>query len=560
MKHLTPQIISEITRGEYIGNESARNIRVAGAVRDNRDVQPGNLFVCIRGARVDGHSFANGAFESGAACCLAERIIPEARGPYVLVESTLEAIKQLGAYHRRLFTAPVIGVTGSVGKTTAKELIAAALGAKLRVLKTPMNLNNELGVPLTLLSLDERHEAAVIEMGISDFGEMGRLAQMVRPDVFIITKIGHSHIEELGDLNGVLRAKTEALAYMAPDGVVILNGDDEILREYDIPLLREDNMPLSREYDKQLLREDNSPLSREYDTPLLREDNMPLLREDNMPLRRKYDMPLRRKYDTPLRRKYDALLLREDNTPLRRKYDMPLRRKFDTPLRWKYDTPLRKITFGTGENNDYRAVDIRAEGTDAVLCDIESDTGRFAVRIPAYGSHLAALAACAAAVGRLLGATDEEITRGLLSYMPVGGRSNIKDTGIITLIDDCYNANPHSMEAALTSLSTLAGRHVAILGDMIGLGAMSDKLHRETGEFAAICGADCFICCGEKARIMFDSYRAVGGNGAYYYPVKADLITALPGLLKHGDNVLVKASHAMQFEEITGFLQDLHLD
>ena len=197
MKYLTPKSIADITGGEYIGKSSERDIRVTGAVRDNRDVKPGNLFVCIRGVNVDGHLFANKAYDAGAACCLAEQTIQDPKGPYVLVKSTLESIKTIGEHYRSLFDIPIIGITGSVGKTTVKEMLAAALETKYRVLKTKENLNNELGVPLTLLSLEEKHEVAVIEMGISDFGEMSRLAKMVQPDIFIMTKIGYSHIKEL---------------------------------------------------------------------------------------------------------------------------------------------------------------------------------------------------------------------------------------------------------------------------------------------------------------------------------------------------------------------------
>lgn len=451
MNYLTPQKIAEITDGEYIDNEHAYGVTIMGAVRDNRDVKPGNLFVCIRGERVDGHSYANSAFRSGAACCLAERVIPEAQGPYVLVGSTLEAIKKLGAYYRSLFSIPVIGITGSVGKTTVKEMIAATLESKFHVLKTPKNLNNELGVPLTLLSLDKDHEAAVIEMGISDFGEMSRLAQMVRPDIFIITKIGYSHIKELGDLRGVLRAKSEAFACMKQDGIAVLNGDDDIL--------------------------------------------------------------------------------------------------------WEYDPGIRRITFGVDKRNDFRAENINTESTDAVTCDIAYDTGRFTVRIPSYGSHLAPLSAAAAVTGRLLGLKDEEISRGLLSYKPVTGRANVSDTGSITLINDCYNANPHSVKAALTSLSALPTRRIAILGDMLGLGEQSSRLHRDIGAFAARCGIDIFICCGEMAELIYNDYNSSGGGKAYLYPAKADLITALPGLILKGDNVLVKASRAMKFEEITDYLE-----
>ena len=454
MKHLTPQLIADITGGVYVGGEKARNARIAGAVRDNRDVRQGNLFVCIRGARADGHSFANSAFESGAACCLAERPIPDAKGPLVLVDSTLEAIKTVGAYHRNLFDIPVIGISGSVGKTTTKELVAAALSVKLEVLKTAANLNNELGVPLMLMSIDERHEAAVIEMGISDFGEMSRLAEMVRPDIFVLTNIGYSHLLELGDLNGVFRAKTEAFAYMKPGGVAVLCGDDDML--------------------------------------------------------------------------------------------------------YKCDPGMRKITFGLDARNDFYADNVRQEDA-GVYFDIVSDKGRYPARIPAYGSHLPSLAPAAAAIGRLLGVKDEEISRGLESYLPVGGRANIADTGEIVLIDDCYNANPNSVKAALVSLKTLPGRHVVILGDMINLGTDSEKLHRDIGAYAALSGLNSLICCGNEASFIHKGYKSAGGNDAHYYPAKADLIPMLSGHIKKGDAVLVKASRGMHFEEVVSALKDIRI-
>ena len=458
MEYLTPQIIAEITGGDYIGVEEARRINITGAARDNRDVKPGNLFVCIQGARADGHDFANSAFESGAACCLAEHELRDAKGPYVLVKSTLEAIKAIGKHHRSRFSIPVIGITGSVGKTTAKEMVAAVLGAKFNVLKTQENFNNELGVPLTLLSLDAEHEAAVIEMGISEFGEMSRLADMVRPVMCVMTKIGHSHLETLGDLYGVLKAKSEVFAYMKPDGIAIVNGDDEFLREYD--------------------------------------------------------------------------------------------------------PGIRKISFGAGGHNSFRAENIRAEGTSAVELEIVSDTGRFPVKIPSYGSHLALAALAAAAAGRLMGLTDEDIRLGLLSYKPVGGRSNVRDTGYITLIDDCYNANPDSVRSSLASLYALPDgfppfRRVAILGDMLNLGELSEELHREIGIETARSGVGCLICCGDDAMFIYEGYTSAGGEDMWYFPDKVELVSALPELIEKGDAVLVKASHGMRFEELLPVLEDL---
>ena len=449
MKTLTPRKIAEITGGKYIGDESDCNAEVKGAVRDNRDVKPGNLFVCIKGARVDGHDFANDAFNSGAACCLTERALDNVKGAYVIVDSTLEAIKIIGEYFRSLFDIPVIGITGSVGKTTAKEIIAAVLSEKYCVLKTEMNLNNELGVPLTLMSLEEKHEAAVIEMGISDFGEMSRLAQMVRPDIFVMTKIGYAHIEELGDLQGVLRAKTEAFEYMKQSGIAVLNGDDELLLSYD--------------------------------------------------------------------------------------------------------PKMKKITFGLEEHNDVRAIDIHTKGINTIDMVIKSEKSSFPIKINAYGSHISALAPAAAAIGQVLKMTNEEIQKGFLHYTPVEGRSRVTSSNGITLIDDCYNANPNSVKAALISLSALTGRHVAILGDMLNLGEHSEQMHRDVGIFAAESGIDILLCHGKQARFIYEGFLSAtsqSSSNSYYYPQIQELINEIPQKIKKGDAILVKASRGMYFEKL----------
>lgn len=234
MKPLSLEKIAEVTGGRYVGDPSLASALITGVVRDNREVSPGNLFVCIKGARVDGHDFADAAFDADAACCLTERELALGSDrPQIIVEDSQKALMALAEYYRSLFEIPIIGVIGSVGKTTAKEMVAAVLSRNLAVFKTPANLNNELGVPLSLLGLRDEHDAAVIEMGISDFGEMARLAKMVRPNICLMTAIGYCHLEKLGDLDGVLRAKSEVFEYMAEDGFAVVNGDDPLLASFD---------------------------------------------------------------------------------------------------------------------------------------------------------------------------------------------------------------------------------------------------------------------------------------------------------------------------------------
>lgn len=226
MKSITLREVAAACNGELHGDPA---ILITSIVTDSRQAKAGSLFAAIKGARVDGHQFIPMTAAQGAACALCEKA-PAVDMPYIIVESTLDALKGIAAYYRSLFTIPFIGVTGSVGKTSTKEFISAVLSQKYKVHKTAGNFNNELGVPLTLFGLEESHEVAVIEMGISDFGEMTRLAKMVRPDIAVITNIGYCHLENLGDRDGVLKAKTEMLAYLNDGGAIILCHDDDKLR------------------------------------------------------------------------------------------------------------------------------------------------------------------------------------------------------------------------------------------------------------------------------------------------------------------------------------------
>lgn len=195
---------------------------------DTRKIEPNSLFVAIKGDNFDGHEFAEKAVESGAQAVICEKDCGLGERQ-ILVENTRTALLDLAGYYRSLFKIPVIGITGSVGKTTTKEMTHAVMSSKYNTLKNEGNLNNEIGVPLTLFRLEKSHEAAVIEMGMSDFNEISRMTKAVRPDAAIISNIGVSHIEHLGSRNGILRAKLEILNGMKNDAPLILNADDDML-------------------------------------------------------------------------------------------------------------------------------------------------------------------------------------------------------------------------------------------------------------------------------------------------------------------------------------------
>ena len=229
MKNMTLEHIAQACGGTYIGEECDRKKEIQGAVIDSRLVGEGYLFIPIRGARVDGHDFIPAVFEKGALAVLSEQRLEHPAGPYILVDSTEEAMKKIAAFYRRSLDIKVVGITGSVGKTSTKEMIASVLSEKYRVLKTEGNLNNEIGLPLTIFKIREEHQVAVLEMGISEFGEMHRLAEMAQPDICVITNIGLCHLENLITRDGILKAKTESFEHLAPDGIAILNGDDDKL-------------------------------------------------------------------------------------------------------------------------------------------------------------------------------------------------------------------------------------------------------------------------------------------------------------------------------------------
>ena len=452
MKPITLQEVAMACCGTLHGNPDAV---ITSIVTDSRKAGKRSLFAAIKGARVDGHRFIPAVAEQGAVCVLCEEK-PDTDIAYIKVESTLVALKGIAEYYRSLFTIPFIGITGSVGKTSTKEFISAVLAQKYNVHKTGGNFNNELGVPITLFGLEEEHEVAVIEMGISGFGEMTRLSKMVRPDICIITNIGYCHLENLGDRDGVLRAKTEMFQYLSADGTIILCHDDDKLRTVT---------------------------------------------------------------------DYHG---------------------------------IRPTFYGTG-NDEYRAENITEKGLDGIGCtlihrsrtDDPDDNARIDVTIPTMGRHNVLNALCAMAVGTQLGLTPEEIKRGLESFENVGSRNHIIKTDTLTIIDDCYNANPTSTKAGLDTLSKLGGRRVAILGDMKELGANEIALHREVGAYAKEVGIDMLVAVGPLSEATAEGY----GKGAYYYATVERCIDRLKRYLQPGDTILVKASHSMRFERIVEALQ-----
>ena len=231
METITLGQLLQAVNGKLLGSDTSLDTPIARVDTDSRNIHPGSLFIPLAGERFDGHAYINAALEGGAVGCLTARERESYRPDkfYVKVANTQRALRDLAAWYKSRFQIPFVAVTGSVGKTTAKDMIAAVLGTRYKVLKTEGNFNNEVGLPLTLLRLDHTHQIAVLEMGMDKFGEIDYLAGTVKPDVGVITNIGDAHIERLGSRENIFKAKCELLPHIKKDGLVVLNGDDALL-------------------------------------------------------------------------------------------------------------------------------------------------------------------------------------------------------------------------------------------------------------------------------------------------------------------------------------------
>ncbi|GKX29078.1 UDP-N-acetylmuramoyl-tripeptide--D-alanyl-D-alanine ligase [Vallitalea longa] len=235
MKQVSIEKIAEEVSGHIVNQELLRediNWKYNNISIDSRTIAENDIFIPIKGDNFDGHNFISMAYEKGAMICFTEdksRIPSNQIG--ILVSDTKKALKDFAKYYLSLFKIPIVAVTGSVGKTSCKEMIGSILSVKYDVHKTIGNFNNEIGLPLTIFKLEDRHEVVVLEMGMNHYGELHRLSEIARPDIAVITNIGEAHIEYFGTKNNILKAKSEILDFLKKDGLVILNGDDPYLRK-----------------------------------------------------------------------------------------------------------------------------------------------------------------------------------------------------------------------------------------------------------------------------------------------------------------------------------------
>lgn len=434
--------------------------RLAGLSTDSRAIKAGELFIPISGERFDGHDFIDAAMKAGAAGAFLEPGhrelvpgIPKGRA-IIRVADALRALGDLAAARRISLSLPVVAITGTNGKTTTREMTASIFDTTKKVLRPLANFNNLVGLPLTLLRLKPSHEIAVVELGMSERGEIRRLTEIAKPDVGVITCVGPAHLDGLGSVEAVALAKAEILESMAPGAAAVLNKDDLY-------------------------------------------------------------------YDT-MRSKWGGRLL----------------------------------TFGVREGSDVRAERIVDRGFAGftVLIEVLGETIEANLHILGRQNIANALAAAAAAAA--LGTGLDEIRRGLERFRPFPRRMNmvqLRDGGV--LVDDTYNANPRSMEAALRTSAALPGRGdlVAILGDMLELGGRAAEYHEAAGRLLAECGYDQLFALGRWAEVLSAGARAEGmeAKNIHLCGSRQEIVEAIGKTLKPEDRILVKGSRGMAMELIS---------
>ena len=431
--------------------EKYAKVTFRGACNDTRTLRPGQLFVALQGAR-DGHEFIDDAMKKGAAAVLCTRMVGDY--PAIYVSDPRLALGEIARRERMRIGMQVVGITGSVGKSTTKEMTAQVLETAFRTAKTPANHNNDIGMPMAILDMPEDTQVAVVEMGMNHFREMAYLSRIARPDVAVIVNIGTAHIEFLGSQKGIRKAKMEILEGMAPDGRLLLNGDDAMLRCLE-------------------------------------------------------------------------------------------------------EQPAQSVIYyGSDDGCSVYAADVRQEG-EVLSFTVHDDGGdSFPVRLHVEGSHYVADALAAVTVGLALGVQPSQIQAGLDSFRNMAGRQEILQLGGMTVIKDCYNAGPESMEAALKVLGTKPKRRVAVLGDMLELGACSPAEHYRVGRMAALTSDLVFAFGPNAARVV--SGCLTGGMDTLHalaYTDKEKLIADLKLTCKPGDTLLVKGSRGMHMEQVVDALQ-----
>jgi UDP-N-acetylmuramoyl-tripeptide--D-alanyl-D-alanine ligase len=444
----------QATGGRVIHGTPNPSERFVGGAFDSRIAEAGSVFFALRDRR-DGHEFVADAFAHGARAAVVEHPVPDlpADALVVQVADGANALRRLADALRDANPIPAVGITGNVGKTTTKEATAAALGARHRVLRTAASYNNEIGVPLTFLSVEASHEVAVIELGFYVPGEIADLCRLVRPRVGIITRVPDVpvHYSRTPSVEAIAAGKAELIEALPEDGAALLNADDPRVR---------------------------------------------------------------------------ALAGR---------------------------TRARVVLYGESPEATLRATDVRASGIDGLQFTADDGKSRVAVRLPIPGRHLVTSALAALGAARELGVPLDEAATALETMDVPPHRMSVRRTAEHVVIDDSYNASPAAVLAALEVLGTVGTRRIAVLGDMLELGALSADAHEAVGRAAAR-QADVLVGVGELALTMVGAAREAGLRDTHSVADGPEALLLLRRIAKRGDTILVKGSHSLALDRLADAL------
>ena len=460
MKSITVKDIIRICNAKLVyGNEE---IVCENFSRDTRNIEPNDVYIAIKGQNFDGNLFYEEALKKKASVCILQDIDIDIKKleqykdiAIIKVENTIKALQQIATYKRELYNIPVIAITGSVGKTSTKDIIASVMSEKYNVLKTQGNLNNHIGLPLTILKLKE-HNAMVVEMGMNALGEIRTLTNIAKPTMCVITNIGTSHIGELGSRENILKAKLEILEGMKENGTIIINNDNDLLN-----------------------------------------------------------------------------LWNKNNN--------------------KYNVK----TYGIENDSNIMAKNIILK-EDGSIYNVNIDNKEYSVTVPIGGNHFIYNSLCAICVGLENGIEIEKIISGIRKFELTKNRMDIqKNSNGVTIINDAYNASYDSMKASIEYLSSLKGRKIAVLGDMLELGEFSKDLHEKVGNEVYKNKIDILITCGKEAKHISNKVTELGMEKSKVkeFDELEQVINYLKSILKKDDVVLVKASNGMHFNKIVEQLE-----
>ncbi len=452
MKALKIEDILKATHGILLSGDE--NTEITEISTDSRKTGKGCLFVALIGENFDGHDFLESAFCGGAACAVVSKDV-EIKGKTIIkVKDTQKALGHIAGLYRSKFLIPAVAITGSVGKTSTKEMCASVLSSEFNILKNKGNFNNEIGVPLTIFGLDDTHEILLNEMGMSGFGEIDSLSKMIKPDVVIMTNIGISHIELLGSQENIFKAKSEFVKNMKAGGVVIINGDDPIL------------------YAKK------SELGDNVLTYGIKNAGADLIAKD--------------------------IEVREDG------------------------------------------ISFKADGMD----------NHFDISLSVLGEHNVYNSLASILLGLVLNIDKEKIQKALKEHMPENMRLNVINCKGYQIINDCYNAAPDSVAAALKVLGAKKSRKVAVLGDMAALGDFSETAHKTVGLDVIKNNIDVLITIGTEAKTIAKvaAENGMDKENIHVFKNTDEAIKSIKTIIASGDTILVKASRVMKLEKVTEFL------